>query len=113
MKMLLQIAAMTAAIVAPLGALAAYDRSETTERFTVETTWSGYKAVYRYEDGRLFNDTRGENLGLFASGRPRLVAFDCEGSESVLIALEEDELPRCGRIERISGPDAIRWADEA
>jgi hypothetical protein len=112
MKTTLQIIAVSAAALSALVGPVVYDQSETKERFTVGTTWSGESAVFRYTDGRLFAGNRGENIGYFGGGRPRLVAFNCEGraADAILIAMEEDELPRCKRIEAISGAPALAWS---
>jgi hypothetical protein len=111
MKALFQISALAVAIVAPIGGLAAYDRAETSNRYQIGTDWNGDKAVYHYEDGRLFRDDVGENIGYFYSGQPRLVAFGCKGYESTLIALEESDLPECARIEPITGrAQALKWS---
>jgi hypothetical protein len=102
MHFILQTALVGAAIIAPCAGLAAFDRSETSLRYTTGTTWSGHQAVYEHSDGRIFADNKPRNIGFFAGGNPGVVAFGCEGTSAPIIAMEKSDLPRCERVEPIA-----------
>lgn len=106
-------ASLIACFALPMGAIAGaavYDRSETTPRYTSGKTWTGESAIYEYTDGLLFDGRKGKIVGYFGGGRPRLVAFGCEGRAGVLVAMEESDLPVCERVERIEGAPSLAWA---
>lgn len=97
------VAPFAAVVGVPLAA-AEYDKQDTRLEYSTDWTFSGNKVVVERRIGNrigIYSSSR--IVGYFIAGRPRLVAFGCEGREpdAVLIAMEEDELPRCKRIEPI------------
>lgn len=93
------------ALIATIFGIVAYDQSEHTHTYHLDWTFSGHKVVVERGHGALGFRHDEKIIGYFLSGRPRVVGFGCEGTDGVLIAVEEDYLPRCKRVEGIVNAD--------
>jgi hypothetical protein len=104
--------AVPALIIGTPAALATYDAQEVTKTYRV-----GHSFL---EPGMVVTETAtGTRLGMYeeetvvgryAAGQPGVVAFGCEGTDGVMIAMEESDLPRCDRVEPIQYKDKASWA---
>lgn len=97
--------AITAAIIAPFAALGAagyHDSHQTETTYRVGHMFGGGMGVIENVKGRwgIYSD---ENVvGLYSYGEPKVIGFSCGDYGKTLIAMEEDLLPECERIETIT-----------
>ena len=99
-------------IAAGAGA-AHYDAQEVTKTYRVGHAFlgEGMLVTENATGTRLGIYTEDKVVGRYAYGQPGVVAFGCEGTDGVMIAMEESDLPRCDRVEPIRYEDKASWAN--
>lgn len=89
-----------------------HDSKQTETTYRVGHMFGGGMGVIETTKGRwgIYND---ENVvGLYSYGKPRVIGFNCGDYGKTLIAMEEDLLPECERVETITYPDnEAHWAE--
>lgn len=79
-----------------------YDSTETNRSYHADFTFGGDRVIVERTSGKLGLRQGEEIVGYYLAGKPRVVAFGCEGATNPLIAMDEDLLPRCQRVEPIA-----------
>lgn len=112
---MLKIAFYIAAAVSPFAALGVagyHDSQQTTRTYRVGHMFGGGMGVIATTKGDwgIYNDE--EVVGLYSYGEPKVIGFNCGDYDKTLIAMEEDLLPECERVEVITYPkNEASWAN--
>lgn len=103
MKDVLILAALCLSPFAAGGAVYAYDSTETHHTYHADIEFlSGQPGIWEHTSGALGLRQGSKLVGYYGGGKPRVIGFGCEGADMPIIAMEEDYLPRCKRVEGIT-----------
>lgn len=96
-------AGLIAAPFAAMAGAAAYDATgPVTRSYATDWTFTGHRVVVEQAEGRLGFRRSDKIVGYYLAGSPHFIGFGCDDAEGPVIAIDEDELSHCQRVERIT-----------